>query len=82
MTKTTDNPIRIAEVVVGRHGGRIGITFAPGKKQPHGMSGPHDRDLGTDLDAIAAWDAAAVVTLMEAHELDEVRIDSRSKDPH
>ncbi|WP_244472936.1 ADP-ribosylglycohydrolase family protein [Methylobacterium sp. Leaf100] len=74
MTKTTDNPIRIAEVVVGRHGGRIGITFAPGKKQPHGMSGPHDRDLGTDLDAIAAWDAAAVVTLMEAHELEEVRI--------
>ncbi|WP_082478987.1 ADP-ribosylglycohydrolase family protein [Methylobacterium sp. Leaf102] len=68
------NPLRIAEIEVGRHRGRLGITIAPGKRQPHGFFGPHERDLGVDLDAVAAWDAAAVVTLMEAHELARVGI--------
>ncbi|GJD86911.1 hypothetical protein BHAOGJBA_0409 [Methylobacterium hispanicum] len=76
MTKTPDTPLRIAEIAVGRAGGRIGVTFAPGKRQPFGLTGPHRRDLGADLDVIAAWNAAAVVTLMEAHELTRVRIAS------
>ena len=72
--KSQDNPLRIAEITVGRQGGRIGITFAPGKKQSYGLTGPHDRDLGADLDTVAAWGAAAVVTLMEEHELARVKI--------
>jgi ADP-ribosyl-[dinitrogen reductase] hydrolase len=66
-------PLRIAEIA--RPGnGLIGVTFAPGKKQPHALSGSHDRDLGTDLDAIGAWNAATVVTLVEDIELHELQI--------
>lgn len=68
------NDLRIAELPVGTMGGMIGITFAPGKKQASGLTGPHDRDLAADLDAVAAWGAAAVVTLMQADELDRYRI--------
>ncbi len=46
-------------------GGQIGMTFCPGKKYPD----PWDRDLDVDLDCIRDWGAAAVVTLMEDHEL-------------
>ena len=71
---SASNPLRIAEITVGTAGGRIGITFAPGKQQPDGLTAPHQRDLGADLDVIAAWNAAAVVTLVEAHELDSLGI--------
>ncbi len=71
---STSNPLRIAEVTVGTVGGRIGITFAPGKQQPDGLTAAHRRDLGADLDVIAAWNAAAVVTLVEAYELDNLGI--------
>ncbi|MER2266802.1 ADP-ribosylglycohydrolase family protein [Methylobacterium oxalidis] len=66
--------LRIAEIPVGLSGGCIGITFAPGKKQISALSGSHDRDLGTDLDVIAAWNAAVVVTLVEAFELKALQI--------
>ncbi len=52
---SSSNPLRIAEIAVGSAGGRIGITFAPGKQQPGGLAGAHRRDLEADLDAIAAW---------------------------
>ncbi len=66
------DPLRIAELPVG--GGTIGITFAPGKQQPDGLTGRHARDLGADLDAVAAWNAAIVVTLVEQGELAELGI--------
>ena len=50
-------------------GGRIGMTFCPGKTDPFAMSGPWARDLDTDLAAIQAWGASALVTLVEQHEL-------------
>src|SRR4051812_40839992 len=71
---STNNPLRIAEIAVGSAGGMIGVTFAPGKCQPNALSGSHQRDLGADLDLIVAWNAAAVVTLVEPHELDALRI--------
>lgn len=64
---SADNPLRIAELPVGD--GLIGITFAPGKQQADGLTGWHARDLAADLDQIAAWNAALVVTLVEEHEL-------------
>ena len=70
----SSNPLRIAELPVGTAGGRIGITFAPGKQQQDGLTAAHRRDLGADLDAIAAWNAAAVVTLVEPRELDSLGI--------
>ena len=40
------------------------------------MTGRHRRDLATDLDTIAAWNASAVVTLVEGHELERYRVPS------
>lgn len=74
MVQTKIESLRIAEITSGRHGGMFGITIAPGKTQAYGFDGPHARDLGADLDAVAAWNAAAVVTLMEEHELAQIRI--------
>lgn len=66
--------LRIAEIPVGRNGGLIGVTFAPGKKQVSAYSGIHDRDLHQDLDTIAAWGGAAVVTLVSDRELVDLKI--------
>ncbi len=71
---SSDNPLRIAELPAGPGGGVIGITFAPGKRQPDGLTAAHRRDLDADLDAVAAWNAAAVVTLVEPHELEQLGI--------
>lgn len=73
-TKTsTSHPIQIAEVPAGR--GTIGITFCPGKQQRSAFSGQWNRDLAIDLDAIHDWGAAAVVTLVEDHELASLKVD-------
>ncbi|WP_201834921.1 ADP-ribosylglycohydrolase family protein [Microvirga zambiensis] len=66
--------LRIAKIPVGNAGGMLGVTFAPGKKQVSAYSGTHDRDLHQDLDVVAAWGAAAVVTLVTEQELAELRI--------
>ena len=68
---STNNPLQIAQLPVGT--GMIGITFAPGKQQA-GQSGHYARDLAADLDRIAGWNAAIVVTLVEAHELNALGI--------
>ncbi len=49
-------------------GGRLGLTFCPGKKQPHSMTGGWCRNLDVDLDAIKDAGYESVVTLMEEHE--------------
>lgn len=67
MRKLTADPLRIAEIDAG-FGGKIGVTFCPGKKGPSTFGGFHDRDLDEDLDVIAGWNAAAVVTLIEDQE--------------
>jgi ADP-ribosyl-[dinitrogen reductase] hydrolase len=64
------HPLQIAEVRVLPDHGRIGVTFCPGKKQASAFTGSWERDLDIDCDAIRAWGAAAVVTLVEEHELD------------
>jgi ADP-ribosyl-[dinitrogen reductase] hydrolase len=40
------------------------------------MTGAWDRDLGIDLDALRDWGAAAVITLIEAHEFESLGVDS------
>jgi ADP-ribosyl-[dinitrogen reductase] hydrolase len=74
MRTSHTHPLSIADIGAGPGWGKIGITFAPGKKQPDAMTGAWDRDLATDLDSITAWNAAAVVTLLEDHELDALNI--------
>ena len=68
------HPLEIAEVPTGSMGGVIGITFAPGKKQARAASGTWYRDLDADVDIISAWNAAAVVTLLEPHEFERLQI--------
>jgi ADP-ribosyl-[dinitrogen reductase] hydrolase len=69
------HPLRIPFVKAGEGFGRIGISFCPGKWQSHAMTGAWARDLSVDLEAIAAWGAKAVVTLVEAHELIALRVE-------
>jgi hypothetical protein len=69
MMRTSEtHPLWIDAVGTGPGRGSIGITFAPGKHDRHAIGGPWARDLAKDLDAIEAWNAKAVVTLIETHE--------------
>lgn len=70
MTRTSQtHPLQIAEACFAEGYGKIGITFCPGKKQKGAFTGDWERDLNLDLDMIEDWNAAAVVTLLEEHEL-------------
>lgn len=70
MSRTSiTHPIEIGAVTAGSGYGRIGITFCPGKYDPHAQTGSWDRDLALDLDDIKKWGVSAVVTLVEDQEL-------------
>jgi protein-tyrosine phosphatase len=71
---SVENPLRIAEIPCLAWPGLLGVTFAPGKQQRGSLSGTHQRDLAADLDRIVFWRATAVVTLVEADELRELKI--------
>ncbi len=74
MRTSLSHPLQIAAVPAGAGHGLIGLTLCPGKKQSHAASGAWDRDLMLDLEVIAAWNAAAVVTLVEDHELERLQV--------
>jgi len=74
MRTSETHPLWIDAVDTGAGRGRIGITFAPGKHDGNAMTGGWSRDLATDIDAIKAWNAQAVVTLIEPHEFDLLAI--------
>ncbi|GAA5053584.1 hypothetical protein GCM10023208_15690 [Erythrobacter westpacificensis] len=76
MRTSQSHPLQIAEIPVKEGMGSIGITFCPGKKQPAAATGAWDRDLGLDIAAIADWNAAAVVTLIEDHELRSLAVEN------
>jgi len=68
------HPLQIAEVRPAPDMGLVGLTLCPGKTQSWGLSGPWTRDLELDLDAIAQWDATIVVTVVEAGELERLKV--------
>jgi ADP-ribosyl-[dinitrogen reductase] hydrolase len=72
---SASNSLQIATIVAGDTMGAIGVTFCPGKKDIDAARGAWDRDLAADLYAIADWNAAAVVTLMEDHELASLAVE-------
>lgn len=72
-TSQTD-PLEIASVTAGDARGAIGLTLCPGKHDPVAMSGAWARDLDTDLAAIRAWGAVALVSLIEDHEFVLLRV--------
>ena len=69
MRTSISHPLQIAEVTIAEDYGKLGITFCPGKVQSFGQTGAWHRDLELDLDAVAAWNAAVVLTLVEEREL-------------
>lgn len=65
------SPLRVDFLPAGAAGvpGRIGLTFAPGKKGP-GMEGVWNRDLAADLERLrTTYDTGLLVSLCEPHEL-------------
>ncbi len=50
--------------------GRIGVSFCPGKRGPAFAGFDWRRDLAVDLDAVRDWGAAAVISLIEDHEIE------------
>ena len=68
------HPLQIAEVRASPSHGRIGITFCPGKHDHLASTGAWARDLGIDLDAISAWGAKLVLTLVEPTELKALKV--------
>jgi protein-tyrosine phosphatase len=52
----------------------------PGKYDPQALTGGWDRDLALDLDAVQKWGASAVVTLIEDHELQLLRVSNLGKE--
>ncbi len=76
MSRTSKtHPLQIAVVTPGPDMGRIGVTFCPGKHQPTALTGGWARDLALDIKAISDWGAAAVLTLVEGHELTALRVE-------
>ncbi|WP_255453584.1 cyclin-dependent kinase inhibitor 3 family protein [Novosphingobium sp. Gsoil 351] len=74
MRTSHTHPLQIASVEVAPGFGRVGLTLCPGKHQVSGLTGPWQRDLAVDVAAIAAFGAAAVVTLIEDHEFEALRV--------
>ena len=70
-TSITD-PLRIDTLPVGNGG--LGITICPGKKGDSFYGQTWARDLDLDMDAIKAWGATAVVTLIEDHEFETLSV--------
>lgn len=75
-----NSPLQIGQICVAPHVGAaaVGFTICPGKRQDRSVSGRWRRDLGVDLDAIARWGAAAVVTLMPHDELQAVQVPAQT----
>ncbi len=72
------HPLQIATVAVPGTRGVIGLTLCPGKKDQAAMTGAWKRDLETDVRAIRAWGAGAVVCLMESFELKLLDVEALS----
>lgn len=67
-TSATD-PLRIDALPWPRGGALLGLTLCPGRSDPDGLFARWARDLEADADAVRAWGAVAVVSLLTADEL-------------
>ena len=71
------HPLRIDDLSLGN--GRIGITLCPGKKGDSNYGAPWERDLDLDMEAIKSWGADAVLSLIEDHEFEMLRVKDLGK---
>ena len=71
--RTSENsPLYINEMPCG--GGTIGMTICPGKKGSSFYGAPWRRDLTIDLPVVLEWGPAAVVSILEPHELELLEV--------
>jgi ADP-ribosyl-[dinitrogen reductase] hydrolase len=69
------DPLFINSVRPGTSTGLIGMTLCPGKTDHNPMYGdPWERNLDLDLDTVVRWGAAAVVSLVEDHEFQKLKV--------
>ena len=66
------HPLLINELKVGA--GTVGMTFCPGKRGVSIYGAPWDRNLETDIGAIANWGAALLITIMTDEELSSLDV--------
>ena len=75
MSRTSlTHPLNVATIDLPFVVGKLGLTFCPGKVQSDALTGSWDRDLNLDMDRILDWGAAIVVTLIENHEIQSLRV--------
>jgi ADP-ribosyl-[dinitrogen reductase] hydrolase len=78
MTRTSlTHPIRMNSLPL--QNGEVGLTFCPGKHGDSLTGAPWARDLEVDLLGVKAWGARMVVTLMERHEFDLLKVPDLDK---
>ncbi|MGH8670701.1 MAG: ADP-ribosylglycohydrolase family protein [Burkholderiales bacterium] len=69
------DPLRIDFITLASSGARIGMSMCPGKQTSEtSWSLPWERDLETDIKAIADWGATALVSLITEHEFEWVNV--------
>ena len=68
---SASSPLHIDEILFGKDEGRLGLTICPGKKD---LPRHWNRDLDEDLSIIRNWGASTVVTLIEAHEFELLKV--------
>jgi ADP-ribosyl-[dinitrogen reductase] hydrolase len=78
MQRTSDSHPILVDFIDFKWGdsGRLGITFAPGKKQKDAMTGIWHRDLPKDIDRLANhYKIGTLVSMVEKWEMSELQID-------
>lgn len=73
------HPLQVCGVQAPALPGWLGLTFCPGKRQSNALTGSWHRDLALDLDALHAWGATSVMTLMEDKELSDLGVPDLGK---
>ncbi len=68
------DPVDLAGTRVDGSGGRLGITFLPGKRYLGYYSGPHWRDLDSDAERLHTLGVDVLLLLVEDHELERCRV--------
>lgn len=75
LDRTSDtDPIRIDAVQPAGGCALIGMSFCPGKKQRNAKTGHWQRDLAADLARIHQWGSRMIISLVEAHEFEELQV--------
>ncbi len=64
------DPLIIDKVRPGSKFGEIGMTLCPGRHEIYAIFGDRGRDINSDLKVINDWGTRALVTLIEAKEME------------